>query len=321
MRLREVSLCPLSSCSTAPIPSSCESRNLTTFLKREGVYRDRSSVHFTLVAEKKMDVWCLLICFWLSLPGSIPGTEALPPTVNGVRGHSVSLSPEIAGGLDIGKIEWRKTSLRSKITEFSKGNIAYFGTEEYGQRITLHPKSLTLEIRDLRREDAGDYEVTVILRSGTEIQSRIRLEVYEPVSGTHIVVQNITGICTLTCSVTSGDTTSFRWWREGEPLGNDSTHHLWGHGETVEVHHAADFGDVVYRCEARNPGSEGTAEIRLKDVCKQTISGESSCLCGCRLRAIIAAVLLLCLLSFMIAIHIISSHPVTGTRGRLHKAE
>lgn len=98
--------------------------------------------------------------------------------MNGALGHSISLSPEIAGGLDIGKIEWRKTSLRSKIIEFSKGNISYFGIEEYGRRITFHPKSLSLEIRDLRREDAGDYEVTVITRSGTEILSRIRLEVY-----------------------------------------------------------------------------------------------------------------------------------------------
>ncbi|XP_051891078.1 signaling lymphocytic activation molecule-like [Pristis pectinata] len=92
----------------------------------------------------------------------------------------------------------------------------------------------------------------------------------EPMSGTHITVQNITGTCnlTLTCSVTSGDPTSFRWWRGGEAVGNDSPHHLWEHGETVEIHHTAEVEDVVYRCEARNPISEGTAQIRLWDVCK-----------------------------------------------------
>ncbi|XP_032898071.1 SLAM family member 5-like [Amblyraja radiata] len=313
-------------------------------------------------------------------PGCTTGPEALPPTVNGALGHSISLSPEIAGGLDIGKIEWRKTSLRSKIIKFSKGNITYFGTEEYGRRITFHPKSLSLEIRDLRREDAGDYEVTVITRSGTEIlsrirlevyagtgaaagtvtgarghsvslpagitvtpditglvwrrksprfkiaeysngkinyfninykgrvtlhprnfsleirdlrredageyeatfgtssgdetQARVRLEVYEPVAGTQIKAENITETCnfTLTCYVTSGDSISFTWWREA--VGNDSTHHLVGHGKTIQVHHTAEVGDVVYRCEARNPVSEGTAQIRLKNICKQTTSGE-----------------------------------------------
>ncbi|XP_051890845.1 neural cell adhesion molecule 2-like isoform X4 [Pristis pectinata] len=200
----------------------------------------------------------------------VAGTGAPPPTVNGARGHSVSFPPGIPVGPDVAEVEWSRTSPRTRIVKYSKGHIEYFGSEEYKRQVTLHPGDFSLEIRDLRREDAGEYEVNVAASSGAETLGTVRLEVYEPVSGTHITVQNITGTCnlTLTCSLTSGDPTSFRWWRGREAVGNDTTHHLWEHGETVEIHHTAEVEDVVYRCEARNPVSEGTAQIRLWDVCK-----------------------------------------------------
>ncbi|XP_078277111.1 SLAM family member 5-like [Rhinoraja longicauda] len=223
-----------------------------------------------------MDIRCLLCCVWLSLPISIPGTGAAAGTVTGARGHSVSLPAGITVAPDDDSVVWTRTSSpKTIIAKYSNGNIKYYDSN-YTGRVTLHRGNFSLEIHDLRREDAGDYEVDVVTRTGSETLAIVRLEVYEPVAGTHIQAQNITGICnfTLICSVTSGDPTSFRWWRGEEALGNDSTHHLRGHGETVEVHHTAEVGDVVYKCEARNPASEGTAEIRLMDVCKQTTPGE-----------------------------------------------
>ncbi|XP_051890846.1 SLAM family member 5-like isoform X1 [Pristis pectinata] len=197
-------------------------------------------------------------------------TGSPPPTVNGALGHSVSLPPGIPVGPDVAEVQWMRISPRTRIVKYSKGHIEYAGAEEYKRRVTLHPGDFSLEIRDLRREDTGDYEVDVTASSGAENKTTVRLEVSEPVSGTHITVQNITETCnlTLTCSVTSGDLTSFRWWRGGEAVANDTTHHLWEHGEMLEIHHTAEVEDVVYRCEARNPVSEGTAQIRLWDVCK-----------------------------------------------------
>ncbi|XP_078277103.1 T-lymphocyte surface antigen Ly-9-like [Rhinoraja longicauda] len=212
---------------------------------------------------------------WVSLiTVCAAGTGAAAGTVTGARGHSVSLPAGITVAPDDGNVEWRQTSPKTVIAKYSNGNIKYYDTN-YTGRVTLHRGNFSLEIRDLRREDAGDYEVNVVTSTGSETLAKVRLEVYEPVAGTHIHAQYITGICnfTLTCSVTSGDPTSFRWWRGGEALRNDSTHHLRGHGETVEVHHTEEVGDVVYKCEARNPVSEGTAEIRLMDVCKQATPG------------------------------------------------
>ncbi|XP_078277104.1 T-lymphocyte surface antigen Ly-9-like [Rhinoraja longicauda] len=254
---------------------------------------------------------------------SSAGTGAAAGTVTGALGHSVSLPAGITVAQSDGdSVVWRRTSPKTSIVKYSNGNIKYYDTN-YTGRVTLHRGNFSLEIRDLRREDAGDYLVDVVPRTGSETLAKVRLGVYEPVSGTEIRPQNITGICnfTLTCSVTSGDPTSFRWWRGGEALRNDITHHLRGHGETVEVHHTAEVGDVVYKCEARNPVSKGTAQIRLMDVCKQTTPGLRSCLCGCWLRATVAAVLLLILLSVTVATHIISSRPVTGTADRPHKTE
>ncbi|XP_062922451.1 SLAM family member 5-like isoform X2 [Mobula hypostoma] len=272
-----------------------------------------------------MDAVSLFGCFWLTLSIINSGTGAPPTTVNGTRGHSVSLPPGIPVGPDDAEVWWNRVSPRIMIVKYWKGNVSYFGPEEYKRRITFHPGDFSLEIHDLRREDSGDYEVMFAAAvSGAENKTTMRLEVYdpEPVSGTHITVQNITGTCelTLTCSVTSGDHTSFRWWRGREAVVNDRTHHLWGHGETLKVHHSAEREAVVYRCEARNSVSVDTAQIQLGDFCKLDKS-ERSCLCGCRLRATIIAVLLLILLSVTVAVHIISSRPGTRAEGRLHKAE
>ncbi|XP_032898069.1 uncharacterized protein LOC116986580 [Amblyraja radiata] len=366
--------------------------------------------HFKMFSLRRIP---FLLC--ASLIGiCVAGTGAAAGTVTGARGHSVSLPAGITVAPDIARIEWSRTSPRTKITTYSAENIEYY-TTNYKGRVTLHRGNFSLEIHDLWRDDAGDYQVDVVTSSGSETQARVRLEVYEPVAGTQIKIQYITGICNLTCSVTSGDPTSFRWWRGQEPLGNDSTHHprrhgetievhhtaavgdivykcearnlvsegtaqillpdvckqappepvsgtqikaeniteicdftltcyvtsgdstsftwwreavgndsthhLEGHGKTIQVHHTAEVGDVVYRCEARNLVSEGTAQIRLKNVCKQTTSGLSSCLCGCWLRATVAAVLLLILISVTVATHIISARPVSGTAERPHKTE
>ncbi|XP_072133955.1 SLAM family member 8-like isoform X2 [Mobula birostris] len=218
----------------------------------------------------------LLICSCLTLSISIftSGTGASPTTVNGTRGHSVSLPSGIPDGPDVADVVWRRVSPRNMIVKYSKGNVSYFGPEEYKQRITFHPGNFSLEIHDLWREDSGDYEIMFTAVSGAESITTVRLEVYEPVSGTNIKVQNNTGVCnfTLTCSVTSGDNTSFRWWRDKEAVVNDSPHNLWGHGETLEIHHTPESMDVVYRCEAKNPVSVDTAQIQLRETCKRHTS-------------------------------------------------
>ncbi|XP_072887053.1 SLAM family member 9-like isoform X2 [Hemitrygon akajei] len=214
----------------------------------------------------------LLICSCLTLSISVfaSGTGASPTTVNGTQGRSVSLPSGIPDRPDIAEVDWNRVSPRTTIVKYSKGSVTYFGTEEYKQRITLHPGNFSLEIRDLQRNDSGDYEVIFAAGSGAENKSTVRLEVYEPVSGANITVQNNSGDCnfTLTCSVTSGDNTSFRWLRGGEAVVNDITLNLWGHGETLEIHHTPESEDVVYRCEARNPVSVDTAQIRLREICK-----------------------------------------------------
>ncbi|XP_072886354.1 SLAM family member 5-like [Hemitrygon akajei] len=212
----------------------------------------------------------LLISCWLTLCTSLPGTAVPPIIVTGTQGHSVSLRPGIPVGPDIPEVQWICLSPRIKIVKYLNGSITYFSNDQYKNRITFHPGNVSLEIRDLRRNDTGDYEVIVTAASsGAEKKTIVRLEVYEPVSGANILVQNINGTynLTLTCSVTSGNPTSFSWWRRGEVTGDNSSHHFWKHGEMIQVHCTAEIEDVVYRCEASNPISEDTAQVRLGNVC------------------------------------------------------
>ncbi|XP_072108059.1 LOW QUALITY PROTEIN: CD48 antigen-like [Mobula birostris] len=201
-------------------------------------------------------------------------TGASPVIVNGALGHSVSLSPSNTVSQGIDEVVWRRLSPGIKIAVYLEGSIKYFNTI-YNNRITLHSGNFSLEIHDLRKEDADEYEVTVTAGdSGKEHRERIQLKVYGLVSGAHITVQKTTGICnlTLTCAVTSGDPT-FTWWRNGEALVNDGTQHIRVLGNTLEVHHTAEVEDAVYKCEASNPISKATAEIKLRDICKLDACG------------------------------------------------
>ncbi|XP_072133766.1 CD48 antigen-like [Mobula birostris] len=196
------------------------------------------------------------------------GIEAPPTTVTGAQGHSVSLPSGIPVRPD-DEVHWIWVSPRIRIVKYSNGNISYYSNEQYKNRVTFHPGNVSLEIHDLRREDSGDYQVMfTAASSGAESKTTVRLEVYEPVSGANITVQNITRTCnlTMTCSVTSGNPTRFSWWR-GEVTGGISSHHFWKDGKTMQGDCTAEMEDVVYRCEASNPISEDTAQVRLGDVC------------------------------------------------------
>ncbi|XP_059818458.1 SLAM family member 5-like [Hypanus sabinus] len=203
-------------------------------------------------------------------------TGASPAIVNGVLGHSVSLFPSIPVRQDVDEVVWKRSSPSTKIARYLEELIKYFNTI-YNNRITLHSRNFSLEIHDLRKEDAAEYEVIVTAGdSGDERRERIQLKVYELVSGANITVQT-NGIynLTLTCTVTSGDHTSFTWWRNGEALVNDSTRHIRVLGNTLEVHHTAEVEDAVYKCEARNLISNEMAEIKLRDMCKLDTCGDN----------------------------------------------
>ncbi|XP_072889590.1 uncharacterized protein [Hemitrygon akajei] len=110
---------------------------------------------------------------------SLTGARASSSTVKGAQGESVVLSPGIPARPDVYEIVWKITSLSSRIVQYRNG-ICEILMAKYKQRITLHPGNFSLEIRGLRRADAGDYEVTVTVGSGAETKKIVRLEVYVP---------------------------------------------------------------------------------------------------------------------------------------------
>ncbi|XP_069797286.1 SLAM family member 7-like isoform X2 [Narcine bancroftii] len=196
------------------------------------------------------------------------GHGAPPRTVNGTLGQSIvlSLAHQVT---NVDEVSWKYLETRHRIARYLNHNVSYFGPDEYRRRLIFHPRNFSLEIRDLWKNDTGFYAMVIVDSSGMETVHEIQLVVYEPVSGTHIMVHSITRNCnaTLTCSATFGNPTSFRWWKEGEALGDNSTDLKYE--ETIEVNYTAEVVDVVYWCEARNPVSEDRAQIRLWNSCRQ----------------------------------------------------
>ncbi|XP_078391356.1 SLAM family member 5-like [Cetorhinus maximus] len=255
-----------------------------------------------------MELGKWLVCCSLALSVSLIQSQAARLPVNGSLGQSVSLSMGIPHGSKIDQIEWKRNSPRIKIARWVNGIIKYFGNEEFKKRIKLHPEDFSLQISDLQREDAGVYEASVTLYSGDVSSRTVQLDVYEPVTGTNIRIDQYTRNCnlTLSCSVNTGDDISFRWWRGGEALGNDSTHHLSKTGEELQLHFTGEPEDSVYRCEARNPVSEGTAQITLRDVCNGIDPGSQSCSSPCLVKLTISVIVLTSLLSVIVIVHVIS---------------
>ncbi|XP_072887049.1 SLAM family member 8-like [Hemitrygon akajei] len=216
------------------------------------------------ISDETTEIWLGDICE----NTKSAGTGASPITVNGARGDSVSLHPGILVGPNIAELVWSLLSPRKKIVAYSNKVTEFYGSEEYKRRITFHPGDFSLEIRDLQREDTGDYEVTVTASSGAQTQRVMRLQVYDRVSGTDIKVQYTAKTCniTLICSADSGSSISFRWWRGGEAVGSGSHYHLQQHGEEKQVK------EVLYKCEAWNPISKETTEVWLGDICEKTKS-------------------------------------------------
>ncbi|XP_078087788.1 SLAM family member 5-like [Mustelus asterias] len=248
-----------------------------------------------------------LICCSLALSVSIFQNQAARLPVNGSLGQSVYLSLENPHGLKIDEVFWKRSSPRLRVARYMKGHVEYFGAEDYKKRIKLHPGNFSLQISDLRRADPGDYEVIVTGNSGVENTERVKLEVYEPVTGTKISCQ-ITENCniTLSCSVNTGDSTSFSWWMGQEALGNDSIHHLSDNGQESQLHFTLETNDTVYKCEARNPVSEDTAHIKLSDVCNVTKPAEPSYSSPCTAKIISSVIILTILLSIIVIVHVIS---------------
>lgn len=205
----------------------------------------------------------------------LAGTGADPRPVITTVGQMALLPTGMAIGPHITEVVWKRLP-NIRIAEYSKNNIEYFGTMEYKKRVTFKVRNYELEIRDLRIEDTADYEVIFVTNSGSETPTIVRLEVYEPISGTQVKAKNITSICNfflLTCSVTLGNPTRFNWWKNSEPLGNDSIHYFQENRDTVEIHHSGAVAGIVYKCEASNPISKNKAEILLKDICEHTATG------------------------------------------------
>ncbi|XP_041036595.1 signaling lymphocytic activation molecule-like [Carcharodon carcharias] len=214
----------------------------------------------------------------------------------------------ISHGSKLYEVEWKRISSKHRIVRWTNGIIKYFHTEEYKKRFKVHPEDLSLQISELQREDTGVYEVSVVLDSGKESSQTVQLDVYESVTGTNITIDQNRRNCnmTLTCSVNTGDHISFRWWRGGEALRNDSTHHLSKTGEELQLYFTGEPKDSVYRCEARNPVSEDTAQITLRDVCNITVNASPSYSSPCPMKLTISVIILTSLLFVIVIVHVIS---------------
>ncbi|XP_061573150.1 carcinoembryonic antigen-related cell adhesion molecule 8-like [Cololabis saira] len=134
---------------------------------------------------------------------------------------------------------------------------------EYEGRITLFPSTGSLELRDLTRNDSGEYGVNI---SPGHHAGRTRLDIYEPISGIYLTASTNLIIdrnsVNLTCDA-SGSPTARKWMKDGSDLILNDNMALSDNNTVLSFKPVNRDNSGDYLCTISNPVSSSEAKYRM----------------------------------------------------------
>ncbi|KAM7054958.1 SLAM family member 5 isoform 1-T1 [Molossus nigricans] len=215
-------------------------------------------------------LWILLLFLQTCLEAAEKDTDIL--TVNGILGESVIFPLEVSKLQQVENIAWTnsKTSVALVIPVPGKGPIVTVTHQNYYQRISAPHQIYSLEISNLKMEDAGIYKADININVSQKMSTITRsynLQVYSRLGKpkiTQSLVASVNDTCnvTLTCSVEKErENVTYTW----SPLGKQ--------GSVLQISQTPKNKTLTYTCTAWNPVSNSSDSISSQHLCADITTG------------------------------------------------
>ncbi|XP_058475196.1 carcinoembryonic antigen-related cell adhesion molecule 6-like [Solea solea] len=164
-----------------------------------------------------MDPLTLLLLMMITVIGRCAGQEILPEgPVDAVLGSDVVILTTLMNKPDYAFVIWNYNDGQDQTHVATVGSTGLKVNKPYEGRVSVNETNGYLSLRKLKREDSGDYSITIVSTDGATETAEIKLRVLEPVSNV-VIKSNIpeaiehNSTVVLTCSA-GGSFLTFSWF-------------------------------------------------------------------------------------------------------------
>ncbi|KAM8884246.1 HEPACAM family member 2 [Synchiropus picturatus] len=191
--------------------------------------------------------------------------------LHGVEGKRLLLSVSLYFPLEDVEIQgtWSRTTAdgtRTTLVTFTQDSA--ITNMVYRSRLLFKEPEVSLMIRNLTRQDEGDYQLNLniqfhnktgkVIKESRTVHVTVDVPVSNPVvwkSPAHAVVEDKANV-TLTCSVDKGTRIEYQWLRNNIPVGPGERHYFTKDNSTLFISPVKKGDKGSYRCVVRNPVSQ-----------------------------------------------------------------